>query len=66
MPGTVEQMSSGLAEPILRRKDDPHVAYWNTRIQQDIGMQVLTMREQRRYNLDIACTSEGAGQWPLN
>ncbi len=34
------------------------MAYWNVRTLQDVGVQALTMRELRKYNVDIACLSE--------
>ncbi len=40
------------------REDDFHVAYWNIRTLQDVSVQALTMRELRKYNVDIACLSE--------
>ncbi len=52
------QVSNRQAEPLLRRKDDLHVAYWNVRTLQDVGVQALTMRELRKHNADIACLSE--------
>ncbi len=52
------QVSNGQAEPLLRREDDLHAAYWNVRTLQGVGMQALTMRELRKYNVDIACLSE--------
>ncbi len=57
-PGSVGQVSNRQAEPLLRRKDDLHVAYWNVPSLQDVGVQALTMRELRKYNVDIACLSE--------
>ncbi len=51
-------MSNWRAEPLLHRKDDLHVAYWNVRTLQDVGVQALTMRDLRKYNVDIACLSE--------
>ncbi len=42
----------------MRRKEDLHVAYWNVRTLQDVGVQALTMRELRKYKVDIACLSE--------
>ncbi len=57
-PGSVGQVSNRQAEPLLCRKDDLHVAYWNVRTLQDVGVQALTMRELRKYNVDIACLSE--------
>ncbi len=42
----------------MRRKDDIQVAYWNVRTLQDVGVQALTMRELRKYNVNIACLSE--------
>ncbi len=56
--GSVGQVSNRQVEPLLRRKDDLHVAYWNVRTLQDVGVQALTMRELRKYNVDIACLSE--------
>ncbi len=44
--------------PLLRRKDDVYVAYWNVLTLQDVSVQALTMRELRKYNVDIACLSE--------
>ncbi len=57
-PGSVGQVSNRQAEPHLRRKDDLHVAYWNVRTLHDVGVQALTMRELRKYDVDIACLSE--------
>ncbi len=57
-PGSVGQVSNRQAEPLLRRKDDLHVAYWNVRPLQDVGVQALTMRELRKYNVNIACLPE--------
>ncbi len=57
-PGSMGQVSNRQAEPLLRRKDDIQVAYWNVRTLQDVGVQALTMRELRKYNVDIACLSE--------
>ncbi len=57
-PGSVGKVSNRHAEPLLRRKDDLHVAYWHVRNLQDVGLQALTMRELRKYNVDIACLSE--------
>ncbi len=57
-PGSVRQVSNRQAEPLLRRKDDIQVAYWNVRTLQDVGVQALTMWELRKYNVDIACFSE--------
>ncbi len=57
-PGSVGQVSNRQAEPLLRRKDDLHVAYWNVRTLRDVGVQALTMRELQKYNVDIACLSE--------
>ncbi len=54
----MRQVSNRQAEPLLRRKDDLHVAYWNVRTLQDVGVQALTMRELRKYNEDNACLSE--------
>ncbi len=34
------------------------MAYWNVRTLQGVGVQALTMRELRKYNVDIACLSE--------
>ncbi len=56
-------MSNRQAEPLLRRKDDLHVAYWNVRTLhggwiQDAGLQALTMQELRTYNVEIACLSK--------
>ncbi len=56
--GSVEQVSNRQAEPLLRRKDELHVAYWNVRTLQDVGVHALTMRELRKHNVDIACLSE--------
>ncbi len=36
--GSVGQESNRQSEPLLRRKDDLHVAYWNVRTLQDIGV----------------------------
>ncbi len=57
-PGSVGQVSNWQAEPLLRRKDELNVAYWNVRALQDAGAQALTMRELRKYNVDIACLLE--------
>ncbi len=57
-PGSVGQVPNRQAEPLLRRKDDVQVAYWNVRTLQDAGVHALTMRELRKYNVDIACLSE--------
>ncbi len=43
---------------LLRRKHDLYVAYWNVLSLQDVGVQALTMRELRKYNVNIACLSE--------
>ncbi len=56
--GSVEQVSNRQAEPLLRRKDGLHVAFWNVRTLQDVGVQALTMRDLRNHNVDIACLSE--------
>ncbi len=48
-------MSIRKAEPLLRRKDDLHIAYWNVRTLQDVGVQALTMLELRTYFVDTAC-----------
>ncbi len=42
----------------MHRKDDLCVAYWNIRTLQDVGVQAQTMRELRKYNVDIAYLSE--------
>ncbi len=52
------QVPNRQAKPLLRRKDDLHVTYWNVRTLQDVGVQALTMRELRKCNVDIACLSE--------
>ncbi len=52
-PGSVGQASNRQAEPLLRRKDDLYVAYWNVRILQDVGVQAMTMWELRKYSVDI-------------
>ncbi len=57
-PGSVGQVSNRQGEPLLLRKDDLHVAYWTVRTLQDVGVQALTMRELRKYNVDIVCLSE--------
>ncbi len=57
-PGSVGQVSNRQAEPLLRRTDDLHEAYWNARTLQDVGVQALTMRELRKYNVDIAYLSD--------
>ncbi len=57
-PGSVGQVSSRQAEPLLRRKDHLHVAYWSVRTLQYVGVQALTMRKLRKYNVDIVCLSE--------
>ncbi len=62
-PGSVGQVSNRQAEPLLRRKDDLHVAYWNVRTLQDVGVQALTMRELREYNVDIASLSKS--EYPI-
>ncbi len=36
--GSVGQVSNRQGEPLLRREDDLHVAYWNARTLQDIGV----------------------------
>ncbi len=56
-PGSVGQVSNRQAEPLLHRKDDLHVAYWNVRTLQDVGVHALTMRELRKYNVGSACLS---------
>ncbi len=57
-PGSVGQAPDRQAEPLLRRKDDLHVAHWSVLTLQDVGVQALTMRELRKYNVDIAYLSE--------
>ncbi len=52
--------SNRQAEPLLRRKDVLHVAYWNVQTLKDVGVQELTMRELRQYNVDIA-----RGEYPI-
>ncbi len=51
-------MSNRQVEPLLRRKEYLHVAYWNVQTLQDVGVQALTMRELRKYDVNIACLSE--------
>ncbi len=51
-------MSNQQAKLILRRKDDLHIAYSDARTLHDVGVQALTMRELREYNVDIASLSE--------
>ncbi len=46
-PGSVGQMSNRQAEPILHRRADLHVAYWNVRVLQDV--EALIMRDLRRF-----------------
>ncbi len=36
-PGSVGQVSNRQAKPLLRKKDDLHVTYWNVRTLQDVG-----------------------------
>ncbi len=57
-PGSAGQVSNRQAAPLLRRRDDLHVAYWYVRTLQDAGVQALTMRELWKYNVDIAYLSE--------
>ncbi len=57
-PGSVGQVSNRQAEPLLRKKGDLHVAYWDVRTLKDVGVQVPAMRQLRKYNVDIACLSE--------
>ncbi len=57
-PGSVGQVSNRQVEPLLRRKDDFHGAYWNVGTLQDVDVQALTMRELRNCNVDINCLSE--------
>ncbi len=45
-------------KPFVRREDGLHVAYWNIRILQDVGVQALTLQELRKHNVDTACLSE--------
>ncbi len=45
-------------KPYLRRKDGLHVAYWNIRTLQDVGVQALAIQELRKHNVDSACLSE--------
>ncbi len=52
------QVSNWQAEPLLRRKDNLLVAYWNIGTLLDVGVQALTMRELRKYNVDIDCLSK--------
>ncbi len=49
--GTITSQPAG---PILHRKDDLHVANWNIRALQDVGVQALTMRELRKCYVGIA------------
>ncbi len=51
-------MSRHQTGPILRRKDELHVACWNVRTLQDVGAQALAVRGLRKYNVEIACLSE--------
>ncbi len=53
--GSVGHVSTRQAGPLLRRKDDLHVAYWNVGTLQDVGVQALTMWELRKHNVDITC-----------
>ncbi len=57
-PGSVGQVSNRQTKPLLRRKHDIHVAYWNVQAPQDIGVQALVMRELCKYGVDIACISK--------
>ncbi len=57
------QVSNRQAEPLLHGKDDLHVAYWNVRTLQDVGVQALTMRELRKYNVDIAYLRDRNAYW---
>ncbi len=54
-PGSMVKVSSQQAGPILSRKDDIHVAYWNVR---DVGVKALTIRKLRENNVDIACPAD--------
>ncbi len=57
-PGSVGRVPKRQAEPLLRRNDDLHLAYITVRTLQDVGVQAMTMRELRKYNVDIDCLSE--------
>ncbi len=55
-------MSDRQAEPLLRRKDDLHVANWNVRTLQDVAVYALIMRELRKYSarlLEIRIPDDG-------
>ncbi len=52
-------MSNRQAEPLLRRKDDLHVAYWNVRTLQDVGVQAVTMRELRKHKAEVRIPDSG-------
>ncbi len=50
--GSVWQVSSRQAGPLLSRKDNLHVAFWDVRILQDVGLQALTMQELLNHTVD--------------
>ncbi len=58
-PGSVGQVSNRQAEPLLRRKDDLHVAYWNVRTLQDVGVQAMTMRGLRKHKAEVRIPVSG-------
>ncbi len=64
LPGSVEHVSNQQVEPLLRRKDDLHVAYWNVQILQDVGVQALTMQTPKtkcgyRLSFEVKISDDG-------
>ncbi len=53
-----DKCQSGKLNRFCAGKNDLQIAYCKLRTRQDIGAQALTMREPRKYNVDIACLSE--------
>ncbi len=52
---SVGQLSNRQAEPLLRRKDDLHVAYWTVRTLQDIGVIEVSGEEACYHLTSVAC-----------
>ncbi len=57
-------MSNRQAEPLLRRKDDVHVAYWNVRTLQDNGV-IKVSGEEACYHLYNSGVLDNTGRHGL-
>ncbi len=59
LPVQLDKCQIGKLNQFLCSESDLHVAYWNVRTLQNVGVQELTIRELRKDNVDINRLLEG-------